>query len=100
MLRGLDERGVQTLPVPSNIDAQSFARMVGADRLLKITQESGSANWLPKVPIPNPKVGGVTQDMSGAHVDLGNWPVITSFGLLYNTGPSTEGKNQKEANEK
>jgi tetratricopeptide (TPR) repeat protein len=62
MLRGFEGRGVQTLPVPPNMDAQSFARIVGADRVVKITNEPGSASWLPKVPVPNPKVGGVTQD--------------------------------------
>jgi hypothetical protein len=72
-------------------------RMVGADRVVKITSESGSAAWLPKVPVPNPKVGGVTQDMSGAHVDLGNWPVLTSFSLFYKAGYfAEEEKSVKE----
>jgi tetratricopeptide (TPR) repeat protein len=85
MIRGFEGRGVQTLPVPSNMDAQSFARMVGADRVVKITQETGSAAWLPKTPVPNPKVGGVTTDMSDVQVDLGNWPVMTTFSLFYQT---------------
>lgn len=96
MLRGFEGRGVQTLPVPSNMDTQSFARMVGADRIVKITKEGGSASWLPSVPSPGPKPGGVTQDMSHAHVDLGNWPVMTSFSLLfYKTSNSLETQDKE-----
>lgn len=92
MIRGFEGRGVQTLPVPSNMDAQSFGRMVGADRVVKITSEPASAAWLPKVSVPDPKVGGVTQDMSTAHMDLGNWPVMTTFSLFYKASSS---KGQK-----
>jgi len=82
MLRGFERLGVQTLPVPSNMDAQSFGRMVGANKVLKITQEGKSDSMLPKISSAQ-RPGGVTQDMSHAHIDLGDWPVITSFGLCY-----------------
>jgi tetratricopeptide (TPR) repeat protein len=85
MARGFERQGIQTLSVPSTIDSQHFARSIGADRVIKITPEPGSAAWLPKIPVPNPEVSGVTQDMSDAPVDLGNWPVATIFGLLYKT---------------
>ena len=83
MIRGFEGRGVQVLPAPANMNAQSFAHMVGADRVVKITQESGSASWIPSTSMSGPKPGGVTTDMSNSHVDLGNWPVMTTFSLFY-----------------
>ncbi len=95
MVRGFEGRGVHTLLVPADMDAQSFGRMVGADRIVQINQKPGDVAWLPKVPSPGPNPGGVKTDMSGAQVDLGDWPVLTSFGLFYRAGPSGNGGNRK-----
>ena len=95
MLRGFEQLGVQTLPVPSNMDAQSFGRMVGANQVLKITQEGNSESMLQKISSAQ-KPGGVTQDMSHAHIDLGDWPVMTSFSLCYGPGFIADETSQED----
>jgi len=86
MVRELENKGIQVLPVPTGSDPRLFAAGIGADRIVNLNyQTSPSLSKRHDISISSPKsqVGGVTQDMSHAHVDKGNWPVMTFFGLFY-----------------
>jgi tetratricopeptide (TPR) repeat protein len=86
LLRGFEERGVRALAVPTTMDAQSFARMTGADRVVKITSGAGTVAALrgtSSMLSPDQKVSGILTFSESTHIDLGQWPVLTSFTLLY-----------------
>jgi len=72
----------------------------GAAGVPKISQPSIQQNWdwgKPFIPTyPKGSPGGIsTEELARSFVDKGNWPVLTSFGLLYQTSISLGEKGEE-----
>jgi tetratricopeptide (TPR) repeat protein len=122
----LSKYGIETKVILLGIDPQAEANRWGANVILgikgipemkmpqisrippgietpQVTLPEIKQNWnwgksyIPTYPKGAP--GGIsTEELAKSFVDKGNWPVMTSFGLFYQAGPSAE--SEKEGREK
>jgi tetratricopeptide (TPR) repeat protein len=119
----LSKHGFQTKVISPSADPQIIAKQWGADVILgiganpemqmpELKSVSGSINtpqmilppikqnldWgMPYIPnYPKGGPGGIsTEELARSFVDKGNWPILTCFGLFYETGPSMIGVTQE-----
>lgn len=109
-LQELHQYGFETRVVPPSPDIQTEANKWGAGVILGIKgikpttdikmPQIKTVPWdwgKPFTPTyPKGAPGGIsTEELAKSFVDKGNWPVMTSFGLFYETGHSTKYQNEK-----